>query len=274
VWAKAITAYGCVDSVATTVTQVLPPAITLASGNDSQTIDLGDAITQIQYTTANASGATATGLPDGVSGAWASNVYTISGTPTSEGTYNYTVTTTNDKGCANASATSKIIVTVPLPPNSIGNTWSCGSQIWSGALRNPAGCSSTASLSTSSPPPAQYRDYSPTYGYYYNWTCVNAYASTLCPTPWRVPNPSDLNVLIACAGGNTSDGAVYMKNAWGFNGRAREDVIEGLNDSGRCWSSNSDGSNANSLFYGPNTLYPSMQTIAFGLQVRCVLNTP
>ncbi len=41
-----------------------------------------------------ATGATFSGLPAGVTGTWASNVVTISGTPTASGTFNYTVTLT------------------------------------------------------------------------------------------------------------------------------------------------------------------------------------
>jgi hypothetical protein len=47
-------------------------------------------------------------LPAGVSGAWASNVITISGTPSASGTSNYTVTLTG--GCGIITATGSITV--------------------------------------------------------------------------------------------------------------------------------------------------------------------
>jgi uncharacterized protein (TIGR02145 family) len=259
---------GCTASLDNAATVTVNDPIILASGNDSQTIALGDAITQIQYTITNAS-ATATGLPDGVSGAWASDVYMISGTPTSTGTYNYTVTTTNDKGCANT-AIGKIIV-VPLPPNSIGNTWSCGTQIWSGALRNPAGCTATSTLSSSTPP-AQYYDRGTSYGYYYNWTCVNKNATTLCPSQWwRVPTQSDFNTLVSCAKGNNNAAGATLMNAWGATGGISGSTVNNPSN-GYLWSSmgNTGLGNANNLFYNENQAYVSSFLLTNGFQVRCV----
>jgi hypothetical protein len=109
---------GCTSAAdAGTITVHGLPAITLASASSStaQTVTAGDAVADIQYTTANATGANISGTPTGVSGTWSSNVHTISGTPTSSGTFNYTVTTTNGNGCTDASATGKIIVTLPPP---------------------------------------------------------------------------------------------------------------------------------------------------------------
>jgi hypothetical protein len=53
-------------------------------------------------------GATFSGLPAGVTGNWAADVVTISGTPTAIGTFNYTVTLTG--GCGNITATGSITV--------------------------------------------------------------------------------------------------------------------------------------------------------------------
>jgi hypothetical protein len=75
--------------------------------------------------------------------------------------------------------------------------WTCGSLVWSDALRDPAGCTRVTSLSSSTPTPAQYIDKSPANGYYYNWYCVNEYAETLCPAPWRVPTETDINNLVS-----------------------------------------------------------------------------
>jgi hypothetical protein len=86
------------------------PTITLTTANNDQTVTEGDAITDIKYTTTNATGASISGQPADVSGNWSSGVYTISGTPTGEGTFNYTVTTTNSNGCTNATASGTITV--------------------------------------------------------------------------------------------------------------------------------------------------------------------
>ncbi len=88
--------------------------LTSAAGTDAQTKCINTAITNITYATSGATGATFNGLPTGVSGAWASNVVTISGSPSVAGTFNYTATLTG--GCGTASATGTITVT---PDNTV-----------------------------------------------------------------------------------------------------------------------------------------------------------
>ena len=88
--------------------------MTSAAGTDSQTKCISTAITNITYSTTSATGATFSGLPAGVTGNWASNTVTISGTPTASGTFNYTVTLTG--GCGTITATGTITVT---PNNTI-----------------------------------------------------------------------------------------------------------------------------------------------------------
>ena len=103
---------GCPGATATgTIT--VSPANTIAAGT-SQTVCINSAITTITLATTGATGATFSGLPAGVTGSWAGNVATISGTPTASGTFNYTVTTTG--GCPPATATGTITVT---PANTI-----------------------------------------------------------------------------------------------------------------------------------------------------------
>ncbi len=92
-------------------------ALGSASGTNAQTLTLGAAITNITYTTTGATGATFSGLPAGVTGTWASNTATISGTPTAPGTFNYTVTMTG--GCTGGTntATGNITINAPAGPN-------------------------------------------------------------------------------------------------------------------------------------------------------------
>ena len=59
---------------------------------------------------------TATGLPAGVTAAWAANTITISGTPSASGTFNYTIPLTG--GCGTVNATGTITVT---PANTVGS---------------------------------------------------------------------------------------------------------------------------------------------------------
>ena len=85
--------------------------LTLSSGNNTQTICEGSAITNITYntnaTTASISGVA--GLNVGVSG----GVLTVSGTPTASGTYTVTLTT----GCTGGTTTATGTITRTVPPS-------------------------------------------------------------------------------------------------------------------------------------------------------------
>ena len=105
------TAGDCSSATATGTITVTPNAtITLASatGTNAQTRCIGTAITNIGYAVANATGASVTGLPAGLTGTYNAGVFTISGTPTASGTFNYTITTTGE--CSSATATGSIVV--------------------------------------------------------------------------------------------------------------------------------------------------------------------
>jgi len=65
--------------------------ITLTSGSENQTVPRNTAMTDITFSTAGATGARFRGLPSGVTGIWAANTVTISGTPVATGTYRYIV---------------------------------------------------------------------------------------------------------------------------------------------------------------------------------------
>lgn len=94
------------------------PSLTLTSGSNAQSLYTGTAITSIVYTYGGtATGVTLTGtLPTGVTGTvnTTSKTYTISGTPTTAGTYNYTVTTTQSSGTA-VVLTGKITTSTQQP---------------------------------------------------------------------------------------------------------------------------------------------------------------
>ena len=87
--------------------------ISLTSGNNSQTICENTAIADITYSLGGgATGASVSGLPAGLSGTFDGGVYTISGTATASGTFNYTVTATGP--CVNPSLNGTIRVN-PAP---------------------------------------------------------------------------------------------------------------------------------------------------------------
>lgn len=95
------------SSASITVTQGPTGTLSSAAGTNAQSICQNTAITTITYSTSNATGATFSGLPAGVTGSYASNVVTISGTPTGTGTFNYTVTLA---GSCNVNLTGSIVV--------------------------------------------------------------------------------------------------------------------------------------------------------------------
>ena len=112
------------NTITNTVTANNTVTLTSAAGTNAQTLCSITAIANITYATTGATGATFSGLPAGVSGAWSGNVVSISGTPSADGSYSYTVTLTG--GCGNittsgtiAVTTSSISITSSDPDNTI-----------------------------------------------------------------------------------------------------------------------------------------------------------
>jgi Leucine-rich repeat (LRR) protein len=100
---------GCGDTINAvgTITVSEPGTITLSSpiGTNDQSKNVNTIITPITYITTGTTGANITGLPAGVTGTFASNTVTISGTPTASGTFTYLITLTGD---CNTTITGKI----------------------------------------------------------------------------------------------------------------------------------------------------------------------
>ena len=90
------------------------PDNTAGTASSSPTLCINTALTDITITGATGIGS-ASGLPSGVTASWASDVITITGTPTASGTFNYTIPLTG--GCGTVDATGTIIVT---PDNTAG----------------------------------------------------------------------------------------------------------------------------------------------------------
>ena len=99
---------GC-GTVNATGTITVTPANTAGTASSTPTLCIGTALTPITHTTSGANGiGTPTNLPTGVSASWASNMITISGTPSSAGTFNYSIPLTG--GCGTVNATGTITV--------------------------------------------------------------------------------------------------------------------------------------------------------------------
>ncbi|HEX8517050.1 MAG TPA: gliding motility-associated C-terminal domain-containing protein [Bacteroidia bacterium] len=117
-------------SSAGTITVNPNSSITLASSSatTNQTLCINTAITDVNYTVAGGgTGASAAGLPAGVAGVFSGGTFTISGTPSASGIFNYTVTTSGT--CVQATATGTITVN-PLPAYTVSSS-------------NPTTCSGT-----------------------------------------------------------------------------------------------------------------------------------
>jgi gliding motility-associated-like protein len=109
--------FGCEYHKDVTVTASCNCSITLDTANNTQTLCEDATLADIVYTLGgDATGATVTGLPTGVTGTYLGGVFTISGTPTTAvgSPFNYTVTTI---GCTpNLSETGTITVTAKVDP--------------------------------------------------------------------------------------------------------------------------------------------------------------
>ena len=86
-----IASAGCTSSSSKVTITYNVPSATLSTSNSTQTIVLGNAIEDINYTLSNVTSASATGLPPGVTGNLSGSNFTISGTPTTMGIFNYNV---------------------------------------------------------------------------------------------------------------------------------------------------------------------------------------
>jgi uncharacterized protein (TIGR02145 family) len=193
-------------------------------------------MTNITHTTTSATGiGTATGLPAGVTAAWASNTITISGTPTATGTFNYTIPLTGT-GCIGVNASGTITVTAPAsscPTSTITdidgnvyNTVSIGTQCWmsenlrvtkyrdgtaipldaSGDFAGDAPGQTWSGLSTGARTVHAHDNANlTTYGYLYNWFAVND-AKGLCPSGWHVPTDAEWTTLTDFLGGDSVAG--------------------------------------------------------------------
>jgi hypothetical protein len=206
-------------------------------------------------------------LPSGITGSWSSNTLTISGSSTVTGAKVYTITASNDCGSNSASGTITVsaanTITGSCTPECViaGLTWSAPRSV------DPSGCTLVSGgMTTNKNCPAQYKIVNNGAGYYYNWPCVNANATTICPSPWRVPTPSDLKKVAAAASPS------LLKLLWGYPGRISGNLIES-GSVGDIWSS--DGTSYGSYWahllrwYG-NTVETFEHYWSDGLQVRCV----
>ena len=120
---------GC-GTVNATGTIIVTPDNTAGVASSSPTLCINTALTAITHTTTGATGIAndgvdgANGLPAGVAATWASDTISISGTPTTSGTFNYTIPLTG--GCDSINATGTITVEPePIAGSVVGGTSVC-----------------------------------------------------------------------------------------------------------------------------------------------------
>ncbi len=98
------------NSLTGTITVNPDAAIALNTANNTQTLCINNPVGVILYSiSGGGTGATVSGLPAGVTGSYSGGVFTISGSPTVAGTFNYTVNTTGT--CVQTSATGTLTIT-------------------------------------------------------------------------------------------------------------------------------------------------------------------
>jgi hypothetical protein len=114
---------GCGGTVNATGTITVNPALVAGAASATPTVLINVVMTNVTHSTTAATGiGTATGLPPGVTAAWAANTITISGTPTVLGTFAYTIPLVG-AGVCSANATGTITVVFPTP------TFNCAGTI-------------------------------------------------------------------------------------------------------------------------------------------------
>ncbi len=125
-------ANGCTNSTTGTISVTPNFTITLtsAAGTNAQTKCVTTAITSITYAvTGTVTGVAASGLPTGVTGTYATatKVFTISGTPSVSGIFNYTITVTGVCGTLTTTGT------INVDTKSVAGTISGAATVCSGA---------------------------------------------------------------------------------------------------------------------------------------------
>jgi uncharacterized protein (TIGR02145 family) len=294
------------DKATGTLTVTPAPVLTLVSGHSAGTpAPLATAIKPILYTTSHASGAalTAGTLPKGTTGAWRHNVYTISGTPTETGTFNYTLTTTNTKGCRNDTISGTLAVSQAVTYTNCQaasfNIGAAKASFASPATYNINGLIVSAPVLVDSCRKGnykgganQYHDYGADcrsnikaeYGDLFSWCMVARYADILCPSPWRVPTREDFCTMsklspVQCASYVESPSPKLDENGWLAGGYCNADGgLGGQNGEGYYWSSSqrspTEGWEAEVLGNGFRPQGNGIDKKYYGQSVRCVRNKP
>jgi hypothetical protein len=182
-------------------------------------------------------------------------------------------------GCSNH-VYYQVLDTYPdIPPQAASSkAWVFGDQTWSDAIHVPECHKETFEDSYTNP---QCRSYKTTYYYhktyyYYNWPYVDANATNLCPSPWRVPSKGDFETL------TLNFSAAILCAEWGYGGSSS---LTGVDTHASYWASTvptlkPNPENESDLLTDPDNAYLLNYHIGYyevpyddrnqGLMVRCV----
>ncbi|MDR3367435.1 MAG: hypothetical protein LBO71_10790, partial [Prevotellaceae bacterium] len=194
---------------------------------------------------------------------------TANGTVTVDVTENATTETRTATVTIAAGSIAHIInvsQAVPPPTHAASTqTWTFGNQTWSDAIQIPS-CNQTTFVGNFIGP--QCRSYTSGINtwYYYNWKYVDDNKSTLCPSPWHVPNQGDIAALVA----NTDSDLLHT---WGYGGHATGNSMFGESTQAYYWTLSTYGPDASQAYIGAyenGSMYQSNISKDLGLQVRCV----
>ncbi|MEW5676175.1 T9SS type A sorting domain-containing protein [Flavobacterium enshiense] len=169
----------CSGAITTTMITILPSqSITLTSSSANRTVCPNEVIMNINFAITNGTGAAVTGLPPGVTGAYAAGTFTIFGTPTASGVYTYTITTTGS--CPPVATATGTITVSDSPIASVNSSTICpGSTATVTAIPSSSG---TYTYSWTVPPgvtnPGNVASFSTTVGGTYSVVLTNT--STSC----------------------------------------------------------------------------------------------
>jgi uncharacterized protein (TIGR02145 family) len=171
-------------------------AVSAASDNPTTTNYL--VMANVTHTTTNAAGiGAATGLPPGVSAAWASDIITIGGTPTKEGTFSYSIPI---NGCgASVNATGTITV----------NPVVCRALVAPGVYKNFM-CYNLGATDTSGDPNTPVQGI---HGNYYQWGSVAVVATA----------STSAAAISGWNGWNNTAAAAAADGSWSDNSKTAND---------------------------------------------------
>jgi uncharacterized protein (TIGR02145 family) len=214
------------SAVNATGTITVTAACAAGAASSTPTLNVNTVMTNITHTTTSATGiGTATGLPTGVTAAWASNTITISGTPTATGTFNYTIPLTGTScNAVNATGTITVAAAFICGQNEIYdidgnfyNTVLIGNQCWTqqnlrvskyndgSSIINSTDLGTWSSQRNGAWVYLYNNNSAIGYGKIYNWYAVSD-SRGLCPIGWREPSDGDWTTLINYLGGSSIAG--------------------------------------------------------------------